>query len=187
MATRNYPQANADRTPVVGISEASFAPSEFRNPDRINAALSIAKRIPGHIEAVGFPEHAWELLVCTHAVPHIDSNFEDSLFLTQVLATEGHEFGDVGMKRPKNSEQSFEVKAGDIFVVDPQTLHWLNAPDGATDHPLFIARQWLAPRKEAPDMFRNIAYSLGVIWRGADEVDMRWRSIIPEKATQYFL
>jgi hypothetical protein len=113
-----------------------------------------------------------EWVTCLHIWLHDDANFPDAdslLFLTIALRAH-HEIGDM-----KCYPQ--DVKPGDVFIVDPLVVHWLE-PRWDNPNVGFISAQWEIPRRRATACVRHIMRALGGQWRSKANIDKRYRRFV---------
>lgn len=127
-----------------------------RRPDSTGVDASIARgnTLPG------FPTPEW--VSCFWVRPHTDKAWAGDLFLSLVLKSTRHKYGDAF-----GPENDIRTKRGALLVTDPLVKHWLYQERSnldavvGFDTNLWVALQWVVPRDEAPAAARKIVKAFG--------------------------
>ncbi len=108
------------------------------------------------------------------ALPHQDLYFSDKYFVTLSLV-DGFEVGDVKVRnvsRPSFINQnSFHLHAGDIFIVDPRTTHWLVPTNDVLgpDSKVWVGLQWVVERRKLTESVKKIVAELNAVSVGCED------------------
>lgn len=92
--------------------------------------------------------------------PHVDEAFADAMFLSIVLHAESHMLGSIDRVKRGRGQTADKIDTvwltrGDVIVIDPARMHWVNA--SMPTHKLVLV-QWTIPRRRinaAIEAFEN--------------------------------
>ena len=131
---------------------------------------------PTDVEALNYsgPFTADDYIFTRCALPHQDLYLSDKYFVTMSLV-DGFEIGDVKARNASRAsfinQNSFRLYAGDIFIVDPRTTHWLvpaNSEVGP-DSKVWVGLQWVVERRKLTQTVKKIVAELGARSVGCED------------------
>lgn len=97
-------------------------------------------------------------IYCRDAWPHVDPAYEGTVFITLALQAD-HTFHQL---LPNNKSFRLGVFTGQLFVLDPLSMHWL-APNNAETNPGFIGLQWEVPYDQFDATFADLTSKLAML------------------------
>lgn len=125
----------------------------------VDVSSTMSHDFSDRMRSVVWPEKVGdrpEWIHCRHGTPHRDESFEGNLFLSLVVHSDGHGFGDARMK----SEEDHPVRRGDLLLINPMVRHWLIWYKSWCTAKLsckpWIALQWTLPPKDVPPMIARL-------------------------------
>ena len=128
-----------------------------------------------HSADVPFGATCW--IACSQAWPHTDdsSQWRGKLFLTLSVVSQHSACDD-------RLAHEVYVPSGTLFVINPQTRHWLMCSEYAhtTKTTPWIGLQWEVSKKKAPQVARDNVQTLGGQWRREFEFDKRYAAWRPK-------
>ncbi|MBB4861472.1 hypothetical protein HNP46_000283 [Pseudomonas nitritireducens] len=110
-------------------------------------------KLPAPIRYAGDDEVVW--IGCHKTGMHTDPEWKDKYFLSLVIEANHTLYATTSAR----TVRKIHLTGGELFVLDPMRIHWLERPWSSKD--VYLSIQWVVPAEEMPAFLRTLRKELG--------------------------